>query len=181
MAKSIHSSLVCHEFHRMSSRIVILMVTLLILIVVLCSELRLHRRKRASMSTTQRLDQLIHLLQHPRASLVANKPLDALLLTRFWLLFPRAIFPALSQPKNMAKNLRSNTLLSAKTCNGNQARSHATHFRAWLVWRVGEETAVFLVYYEHWKIGMRIAELMYEFGLERAVDSIPKFSAACIC
>jgi hypothetical protein len=81
----------------------------------------------------------------------------------------------------MAEHLGPNTLLSAQASDSYQARGHSAYLWAGLPRRVGEQTAVFLVYDEHGQVGVCVAQFIYELILEGSVYRVPQLAAACVC
>jgi hypothetical protein len=78
----------------------------------------------------------------------------------------------------MAEHLRTNALLSAQACDGDQTGRDSPDSRTSRALRVGEQAAVFVVDDEDGQVRVCFAELTLKFRLERPVDFVPERSTA---
>ena len=138
------------------------------------SQLRFHRRKGRALGTTKRLDDLVHLLQHPRAPLVAHQPLDCRFLAGLGLRVPGAVVPGLAQAEDMAQDLGPDALLGAQARNGTQAGGDAADVDASQAFRVAEERAVLAADDEDGQVRVGVGELVLELVGQRPVDGVPQ-------
>lgn len=121
------------------------------------------------------LNDPIHLRKNPQTPLITNEELLSL-----HLLLPLRSTPFLQtllEPKDVANDLRRDALLCTKARDRHDARQDASDFsRAFESEgrRVGEEGAVVRGEDVDGEVGVRVGELVEEFGRVRVVDAVPE-------